>query len=757
MQHFVFLPSTQPALLSLSCLEFPAVVLPNLGMAEDRCACCWEPMHAPAGDLSFLFCGHRYHTVCAERARAAAGTCLHDFPCPECRRTARQLSQTESDVLAQAAPAVAVPKLAPARPFHVSNSQGVHTWPALRVRSRSRSSGLARRANGSTVAESSTVLQGLHGAPAGELEADPIAPASPVVSARVETPDSQQTGNSPTLRNASMRFHFRDTSARAGDDVALIDPMEDLTAKMNAASNVQNLDELIHPVGLFEGHADAGQAYRTTMQMLDEITADTRSHIDVAGDLGFTLEGLVPQPFLKSIDTICKREGWSPEGLHQGLLTNIGWLEATDTRLILRQGDDHTRSTAVPGFGAMPPSYRKSSEHKFIVRRSVDVENAPDEIRQGLCQVREGTLRGHRTNLYNYSRSGIATDEASTTYKTRQTEDTQSLHLQSRGVMCTFVNCERDACVTGAQPDHNDSYNFYHSVWGQHEPVTEILLPRPGGFSKRFHMFFVTRRPHWCPSQVSEVSQRFWLDFHNWMCQFCLPAGNERRARNDTFALVLMDSVLEACTDFLAQRPGLNAHFAEKIAFADSDLAKFANCAMRMTQFCRSRSAVPQENPAHTGAEWTVLDMMYAIRTWHRQLRYHHGIGTLAPQAPTGNASAFNAGNAAAAELSEDDKLLRWILVHPRNQGEQSSAQVRLWLKNKLHGDVKDRIAKAIQRLADDGCVELVESPAGEDGASQRRRGHRVVRFVKKPWRSIWDNADAKALLQRLEVGADAF
>ena len=86
----------------------------------------------------------------------------------------------------------------------------------------------------------------------------------------------------------------------------------------------------------------------------------------------------------------------------------------------------------------------------------------------------------------------------------------------------------------------------------------EILSPRPGGFSKRFHSFFVIRRPHWCPSQVSEASQRFWLDYHSWMCRFCLPAGSERRHMNDTYALFLMDRVLEACTDFLAQRPNLN-------------------------------------------------------------------------------------------------------------------------------------------------------------------------------------------------------
>ena len=97
--------------------------------------------------------------------------------------------------------------------------------------------------------------------------------------------------------------------------------------------------------------------------------------------------------------------------------------------------------------------------------------NAPEEIREGTATSGDGTIRGHRASITNFRKSGVVTDD-----------------WLSRAKMNTYVNCERDSCVTGAGSFHLENYSFLHQVLGQPEAIECVLRPGSIGYQKRYHV-----------------------------------------------------------------------------------------------------------------------------------------------------------------------------------------------------------------------------------------------------------------------------
>ncbi len=111
----------------------------------------------------------------------------------------------------------------------------------------------------------------------------------------------------------------------------------------------------------------------------------------------------------------------------------------------------------------------------------------------------DGTLKGHRTSLLNNACSGIETDEVTSAYHCASSPEstTRGVHFASREKLCTFINGERDSCLTGNGKLHLDAYAFVHRVWGQIDAVTRVLRPTGMaatiGFPKRFAIAFHER------------------------------------------------------------------------------------------------------------------------------------------------------------------------------------------------------------------------------------------------------------------------
>ena len=221
---------------------------------------------------------------------------------------------------------------------------------------------------------------------------------------------------------------------------------------------------------LFQGFSCERVATQTVEGWLREIDADSRNHRQLGADSGFGLRDLVPTPFRHAINTVALREGWQPECLLQEILTNIGWLEHHRTRLKLTLEEEHARSPNIPHFMGGDPSSRKSSKKEFAARL-LDCGECPDELRNGWCTCADGTIKGVRTGIENYNRSGVESDEVSNTYETPFSEQGKGIHYLGRSKMATYVNCEKDSSMTGLGNTTLTAYSFMHRVSGQTEAV----------------------------------------------------------------------------------------------------------------------------------------------------------------------------------------------------------------------------------------------------------------------------------------------
>ena len=73
----------------------------------------------------------------------------------------------------------------------------------------------------------------------------------------------------------------------------------------------------------------------------------------------FSLRYMLPVPHRQAVLALSAKNGWPKEGILQGLLVNIGWLEHHSTRIVDAPGAVHRRAATIAVFFAGPPSTRK--------------------------------------------------------------------------------------------------------------------------------------------------------------------------------------------------------------------------------------------------------------------------------------------------------------------------------------------------------------------------------------------------------------
>ena len=397
------------------------------------------------------------------------------------------------------------------------------------------------------------------------------------------------------------------------------DPLALLRNELGACSNAGELRALLHPPQHLEGFEGFQEARETIWRWFEDILADERCHRSIGADPAFSLRGLVPVPFERALARVSAKEGWPAESLLNAMFTNIGWLEHHHTRLVVHHGEEDGRSPNIPCFHGMGPATRKSSLKQYCSSTLLDVEEAPEFIRDGRATCANGTARGVCTSIVHYRRSGIVSDEVGNTSE-------RGRQYLGRSRLAAYVLCERDTQITANGPSHLAGYSFVHHAWGQVPAVEYALRPAPGGFQKRFHIVFPGATE--CESDLQCAhSKAFLLDFHRWMCRHALPEA--RHGSFDACALALFHCVRGAIADFIGRAPGLGALDIAKLQFADTDLLRMTNAIMRCTAFAEGQSGIsPAEQPSggfHARQHFSLLELVYAIRLWKRQLCLHFG------------------------------------------------------------------------------------------------------------------------------------
>ena len=125
--------------------------------------------------------------------------------------------------------------------------------------------------------------------------------------------------------------------------------------------------------------------------------------------------------------------------------------------------------------------------------------------------------------------------------------------------MITWVNCERDACITGSGAMHIEGYSFLHQVYGQIPAVAKTLRPTgiasALGYAKRFGIGFFGH-VNGEPNQPCSDSKMLLLEFHDWLGMHA--SSLAVKPYLDPYALTLFHAVQRAATDFATRAQDIN-------------------------------------------------------------------------------------------------------------------------------------------------------------------------------------------------------
>ena len=513
--------------------------------------------------------------------------------------------------------------------------------------------------------------------------------------------------------------------------------------------------------------------------MLDQAVAIKSDPCTVGNDPSFDISLIAPTPFVLAIQTICRQQGWCHEACMQGrvkvaktkkrsqkmhslrtlpgLFALTGFLEHEGTRLRMNQAEKHARAPTIAGiFGSQAPR-RKSSMQKWMLDL-LECDELPDGLRSGKCLTSDGTLRGHRNNLFHYKRSGLFTSEISETYKTTFTDPAIPLaKLASKTHLNKWLHIEFDKSIVGAYVDDNPQYAFFHWCIGHVQPVMEVMSIAKSsevGFPKRLHMCFKNTRPPCIPEQSTTESQRLLTDFVRWMAQN--NTATEQDIVCDKFAQGWYKHIGQAVDDFQERTADLHPAWEQKLDYMDTDILRCANVVGRMRQFLAQISQIaPQEN--HIG----ILEVQYGIHSWCRQLEYYAALIEEAKK---------SSGKSPVSVPSHPDKshlVMKWVVTTaPSSDDLQHTKEIRKKLKNRLGslcekgGDDKTKkkqadgpantLVEAVDRLAAAKLIDIEQT-------DQKARGHLARQFRKRKWCHITESASALELCSQLACGSEHF
>ncbi|CAK0843036.1 unnamed protein product [Prorocentrum cordatum] len=271
-----------------------------------------------------------YHEECVNARVQVHGLDFANFPCPECRTAERQLQSMEAarlqrqQVVSSSGSSAAAGRRR-AAVFRTPLTQGGER----RITRESRRS----RSPPPRVVADSPIMQPESPGGAIVAAASPIgravAPAaSPIgrgLSQSISPSQSQPSRpQGPAITDADFGFTFTDNTAAGGDGAPVPDPC---LRRADAVPNAAAFQTALHPTGLFNGLQDERGTRGTAEQWLGEMLADPRDHKEVGMDPSFSIRLLPPRPFRTAVVAVASREGWQPEALMQGIMSNAGWLE----------------------------------------------------------------------------------------------------------------------------------------------------------------------------------------------------------------------------------------------------------------------------------------------------------------------------------------------------------------------------------------------------------------------------------------------
>ena len=666
---------------------------------SESCCYCQAPLHQGVANVAALACGHVFHETCLQQHQRHSGIRnLGDLRCPECRMDAHACSQREAAIMRGDTPARAEPDRKRARAMQWPSSQDpdrVHTRPnptMLTSHAASSSSRQTRAATPQRLAqvqastpERRAPVPPLSGSPSIQPRALVLAAATPrrrrphTDQASQESPLATPGGHSPPrMRDDYFHFSFADQSRVEHRGGVIDDKSDQMLQRLRSVGNEEELRTLLHPSTMFRELADADTCRETAVRWLRGILADERSHRAIGMDESFSIQMLIPEPVRVACLVISASGGWQAEALMQGVVSNVAWLEHHQTELKETEREHHSRKATIAMFSGGMQSAGKSSLCQYVTHTLLAVPNAPAPG----CVCGDGTMKGYLTAITEHNRGGLVNDEITTAYETSHAQHVKGAHLVGKPKMLTFVNGETSVTITGHGHVALETYAFLHQVWGQFEPLEEVLARDGIGFKKRFNVTWFARHTR-TTGQLSGASRDFLKGMMAWLCENALPFPAVHFF--DKFALTMYRAFLEGIEQFLDENEDLEQLIREKLQFADTDIMRLANAQMRMCQYARSKTPLPPEEGTPGRVQISVYELAHALHAWKRQIHLH--IAHTKWDAVNGPRPALATLRALpATPVSLDDMTCKRILVGIRFKSGAilGTNNARMWVRHKL-------------------------------------------------------------------------
>ena len=260
-------------------------------------------------------------------------------------------------------------------------------------------------------------------------------------------------------------------------------------------------------------------------------------------------------------------------------------------------------------------------------------------------------------------------------------------------------------------------YAWVHLVLGQREATAEAMKPTYGGFQKRFSLIF----PPAAAEQDNELPCTGAMALCTRMSRLMARQGKQKQIMVlDRKARTLFKAVVMGAQDFIRDHDQLDPFLLQKVKLHDTDVLRYTNVVRRMLQTLQGQSDEAR-------AEASLVEVVYALHQWHRQLQYHAAFYRWAkdkwPQA----------GLQAPAQPAQAEKQLShklWAqkewLTSPRFRGEVTWNKARDIVRHKLAyrncSDVRRALQEAISDMIDKGLLNKSTENVAEQPESRKRK-----------------------------------
>jgi len=403
---------------------------------------------------------------------------------------------------------------------------------------------------------------------------------------------------------------------------------------------------------------------------------------------------------------------------------------------------------------------RKSSLSEYGLSLIQDSPDATLDMKSGKWLAMDGTVRGLRDAFKAFQRGGVRSCEVSATYKTSDSPPNQTgVHYLNKTKVCTWAHSERDGNLTGNGSNAVRDYLFFHDVSGQVEVIEEVMCPHNDGFFKRFDFTISPDEPACDENQMAVDSQALIKSHFSWLYKNAFETPGDICLSGPARSLYRAFS--SAVSDFMTdEKERLGGWLSYKLRYRDTDVLRYAAASMRVVQSLSSLATSAADVPSHTRREVDVVELMYALNRWRRQVHivaaYIRVMEQAAKTMPMGDAGGCRVPHSALRSLAKPVtssmtglSLIKQLLLKKAPKEDTTDSKV-------ARAQLKD--VQAIRREKMPNLAGLIKGALIELAECQlisiEHQDARVCRYKKMSWRQL--PADARAEAQRLQC-EDAF